>query len=300
MSVVLEPSSATQEKSYNWSPSETIQPGSDRGIKRILVVDDDAINQTMAKEFLEKRGYEVGIAGTGADALGLMDQHPFDLVLMDMRMPGMDGCAAAAEIRRREGNGWHVPIVALTACAGPKDREKCLNAGMNDYLLKPVLWKALETALEHWLRLHPSPGAPREDRSTETSAQSWDRGGREVLDKEILANLERLERVYRTEFIAELIKLFLGHSPWHLTSLRTALNRRDASGVASAAHLLKSGSCQLGATPLAELCEAMELHAESGTLDSCIGLLPRLDNEFQCVYKALQTRLELNRCPGCP
>jgi CheY-like chemotaxis protein len=277
--------------------SKAVKP--EPGGKRILIAEDDAIDQEMAKQYLERLGYTVEIAQTGVAALELLLAHPFDLVLMDVQMPEMDGCATAAEIRRREGSGWHVPIVGLTACAASKDLEKCLAAGMNDYLAKPVELKALEVALDHWLRLHPSPSAPPENRTATTSAQSWDRSGREVLDKEILANLERLETVYRNEFIGELIKLFLCHSPWHLSTLRASLHRRDASGVANAAHLLKSGSYQLGATPLAELCEAMELHAESGTLDSCLGLLPRLDNEFQCAYKALQLRLELKGSSNC-
>ena len=119
---------------------------------RVLLVEDNAVNQRLASRLLEKRGHSVEVAGNGLEALEALEKESFDLVLMDVQMPVMDGFEATAAIRKKEGgSGIRVPIVALTAHAMKGDREKCLAGGMDRYLTKPIRPQELDELLENYL-----------------------------------------------------------------------------------------------------------------------------------------------------
>jgi CheY-like chemotaxis protein len=118
---------------------------------RVLVAEDNPVNQRLIKRILEKLGCRVDVAGDGREALAMTKSLQYDLVFMDCSMPEMDGYQATAELRRRETRGRHVPIVALTAHALAEDRERCLAAGMDDYLSKPVRVEEVRAALSRWL-----------------------------------------------------------------------------------------------------------------------------------------------------
>jgi CheY-like chemotaxis protein len=119
---------------------------------RVLVAEDNIVNQTLARRLLEKRGYTVSVVGDGLAALAALDRECYDIVLMDVQMPGMDGFEATATIRRQEQlSGRHIPIVAMTAHAFKGDQERCLAAGMDAYISKPVRQQELYTTIEHLL-----------------------------------------------------------------------------------------------------------------------------------------------------
>jgi two-component system, sensor histidine kinase and response regulator len=125
---------------------------------RILVTDDNPINQQLVARALEKQAHTVTLASSGPEALALSAQQTFDLILMDVQMPGMNGYEATQAIRLREqGTGRHIPIIALTAHAMKGDREICLDAGMDDYLGKPIHLKELLAMLDRWSGSEPEP-----------------------------------------------------------------------------------------------------------------------------------------------
>jgi CheY-like chemotaxis protein len=122
---------------------------------RLLVAEDNPVNQKVLARMLEQLGYRVDVAGDGAEALAALCQRRYDAVLMDCRMPGMDGYQATREIRRRERGNGHTVVIAITADAFPEDREKCLQAGMDDYVAKPVRRQDLARVLERWVCREP-------------------------------------------------------------------------------------------------------------------------------------------------
>ena len=119
--------------------------------RRVLLVEDNKVNQRVAAALLSELGCRVEIAANGREALELADRLPFDLILMDCQMAVMDGFEATVEIRRREGSDRHTPIVALTAGVLDEDRQRCARAGMDDFVSKPVILAALDGALGRWL-----------------------------------------------------------------------------------------------------------------------------------------------------
>ncbi len=140
------------------TPIETVPTGAviiPNGTKRVLLAEDNEVNQQVGTAMLSRLGYRTDVAANGRDALRLTDdarseREPYDVILMDVLMPEMDGYSATAELRRREGRGHHTPVVALTAAARDEDRRRCLAAGMDDYISKPFTQAALEKTLERW------------------------------------------------------------------------------------------------------------------------------------------------------
>jgi signal transduction histidine kinase/HPt (histidine-containing phosphotransfer) domain-containing protein len=214
----------------------------------VLLVEDNAANQILVRRVLEKHGHTVVVAEHGEAALELLAGRRFDLVLMDLQMPKMDGIATTAAIRSRERDtGGHVTIIALTAHAMSGDRERCLQAGMDGYLVKPLRPASLLDAIERFGREPARPAAP-------AAAPT-------VLDEREL--LERVEG--DRELLAELTRLFVRDSGKLMAGTRDAITRRDAAGLGSALHALRgmfanlaAGSAQQAAAKL----QALDLEAE--------------------------------------
>jgi len=233
---------------------------------RVLLAEDNAVNRQLALRLLEKLGHGADVAVDGLEALEALRRRPYDVVLMDVEMPEMDGLEAARRIHRE----WHAHerprIVAMTANAMQGDREICLAAGMDDYVSKPVRLDELAAALRRC--------APR----------SADDEG--VLDHEALEHLRA--RVGDGEFVAELVDTFLRDAPALLETLRGALENADAQELRRAAHTLKSNGRMFGATRLAELCQDLEATAQTGALVGADELVARIDAEYARVAAALQ------------
>ncbi len=259
---------------------------------RVLLAEDNAVNQQVAVFMLQARGYQVDVVGNGKEALDALERAPYDLVLMDCQMPEMDGLEATAQIRRREGAARHMPIIALTAHALRGEREKCIAAGMDDYLAKPITPDALYATLRHWLpktseSAPESPAPPVEASPAEAEEP--------ILDATVLENFRQLQEPGEPDVVAQLIDLFLRELPDKLAAAQDALTNRDAARLAKAAHTLKGSSANIGARRAARVCLELEQLAKANRLDDAEQTFARLQQEYAYVRDALQRVRAENR-----
>ena len=220
-------------------------PGEARRKLRLLLAEDNAVNQRLAVGLLKKHGHQVVVVGNGREALEALDGPPFDAVLMDVQMPEMDGLEATAAIRAREATtGAHTPIIAMTAHALKGDRDRCLAAGMDAYVSKPLrpqeLWGVLEG-------LPVATGdADAAAAGTAAHAAAFDRA----------AALERVDG--DVELLKELAGLFLDDCPARMAEIRQAIVQRDAAKLQRAAHTLKGSVGHFGARETFEAAQRLE------------------------------------------
>jgi signal transduction histidine kinase/DNA-binding response OmpR family regulator len=263
---------------------------------RILLVEDYPANQKLALKLLERLGYTADVAENGVEALAALERRPYDLVLMDRQMPEMDGLEATRRIREREASLGLPPvyIVAMTANAIQGDRELCIAAGMDDYVSKPVRVEALVTAIGK-----AAPQAAEASASVSPpSAAVSDTGGPEelpavnsqssavALDPRGLEELLALAGGDRA-FVAEMIDSYLTTAPDLLGKLAAGVAAQDAAGLRLAAHTLKSGSRDMGATELAELFARLEALGQEGDLAAAPALIAQVEARFPQVAAAL-------------
>jgi two-component system, sensor histidine kinase and response regulator len=249
--------------------------------RRVLVVEDNTVNQAVAVAILAKLGYGADVAGNGREAAEAVAHRAYGAVLMDCQLPVMDGYQATAEIRRREGTDRHTPIIAMTAAVLPGDRERCLAAGMDDYISKPVLVSDVQAVLSRWLRGEAT--APQASASAD-SAES----AQEVLDPGRLAELGQLDSAGNGwQFLSMLVNCFLTRAPADLARLHAAIERGDATAIYHVAHRLKGAAATLGSPGMVGLCQELEALASTGGLAPARELLCCLEQEFARVTNAL-------------
>jgi PAS domain S-box-containing protein len=246
---------------------------------RILVAEDNEVNQKVAVRTLEKLGYRVDVVGTGREAVLACSRIEYSAVLMDNQMPELDGFAATAEIREREGEARHTPIIAMTASAMQGDRERCLAAGMDDYVAKPVSPESLGEALRRWVSL-PDPPPP--------AAAAV--GGDGPVDHRVLDQLEAIDEGGR--LLAEVIDTFIRIAPVRLLALARAADRKDAVGLERAAHSFLGSCANLGARSMANICAALETAARGGSTEGASGQVQQLTAEYAGVKAELTSRKE--------
>ncbi len=244
---------------------------------RLLLAEDNLVNQKLAVRLLEKQGHTVVVAVNGREAVDTAGRQPFDLVLMDVQMPEMDGFEATAAIRQAErGTGRHLPILAMTAYAMKGDRERCLEAGMDGYVSKPIQGRELSEMIE---RLVASSGSPENKETPIPSA---------VLDRE-----EIEERVGGdAKLLRELIDLFFADCPRMWQNVRDALSLGDAVKLSRAAHTLKGSVGVFGAKSAREAAEHVEQLARAGNLAQAAEAVTQLEAELE---RLKPTLLELER-----
>ena len=253
---------------------------------RILVAEDNAFNQQVVLLQLKKLGHSGQAVANGREALDAMEMIPFDLVLMDCRMPEMDGYAAAAEIRRREGPGRHVPIVAVTANAMQSDNDRCLAAGMDDYLPKPITLEALHAVLGRWLPRQGSGGPHARVPSGPVLE-----GSRPV------AELGRLRQLVGgdQQQLRALVEVFLGQAEERLSALHAALAKGDLGEVREEAHALKGGCATFGASDLASAASRMEGAATGEDRQDMAAAAHELETALESVRRFLLEAAPLAR-----
>jgi PAS domain S-box-containing protein len=252
------------------------QPGPTTGPRlRILLAEDNAVNQKLATSLLEGWGHRVEVTGNGREALAAFGRGPFDLVLMDVQMPEVDGFEAAAAIREREqGTGRRTPIIALTAHALKGDRERCLEAGMDGYLAKPLRSMELFQALQDLVCAAPEAGG-------ELPLAEGERG--EVFDRAAaLAGVGNSEKLLR-----EIAGLFLEDCPRMLGAARAAIDRGDAPRLRRAVHALKGCICSFGAAAAVAAAQQLEALGEANDLSGAEEAYEALEQEIRRLEQAL-------------
>ncbi|HEU4370566.1 MAG TPA: response regulator [Methylomirabilota bacterium] len=261
---------------------------------RILLAEDNVVNQKLALRLLEQMGYRADLAANGLEAVMAIERQPYDLVLMDVQMPEMDGFEAAREITRRWAVGTRPRIVAMTANALQGDRELCLAAGMDDYLSKPIRVEELVTALERSAARGPAPIRPADPaRKTDQNRAAADRPSTQVLDH---AAFERLRAAMGAGALTELLSTFVEDAQELVATMRRALGGKDTDSFRRAAHSLKSNAASFGAMTLSNLAKDLEALARSGRLDGAASRVERLAGECERVVLALR-EVERERRP---
>jgi signal transduction histidine kinase/CheY-like chemotaxis protein/HPt (histidine-containing phosphotransfer) domain-containing protein len=241
---------------------------------RILLAEDNEINQTVAIRLLERLGHRADVASNGREVLARLEHAIYDIVLMDVQMPEMDGLEASRAICARWPAGRRPRIVAMTAEAMHGDREKCLAAGMDDYIVKPVTLDQLREALTRC----PAPGG--------VAAES-------AVDRRVLEQLR--EDLGGNPPLRDIIVSFLETTPEALVTLRDAAARADVDAIRRTAHMLKGTSAMLGARPLAEQCAELEHLSRSGHVADAVSRVTAIEASYRKVEAALSAEVEIPR-----
>ncbi len=283
---------------------------------RILLAEDHPVNQKVALLTLQRMGYRADVAGNGLEVLDALRRQPYDVVLMDVQMPEMDGLAAASHICQEWPVSRRPRIVAMTANAMQGDREECIKAGMDDYISKPIRIDELVRALGEC-----KPVSKSSDSASRNGALHLESGNvgalgalapersslliggdrqpeppepapadRPVLDAKMLQSLREIDA------LAEVIDIYLENFPQLLQSISAAVSSADATALRAAAHSMKSTSGTVGASGMFELCKQLEAMGRAGTTAEAQALVSQIEGEFERVRAALEIERQL--CQG--
>ncbi|MGB7443407.1 MAG: response regulator, partial [Coleofasciculaceae cyanobacterium] len=286
---ILGSKSSTAESSFcpRNLPRPIAQPKIDRDMAtrlplRILVAEDNVVNQQLALRLLQRMGYRADVAGNGLEVIEALHRQTYDVVLMDVQMPEMDGLEATrriCELWTDETNGCprRPRIIAMTAHAMQGDREECLNAGMDDYVSKPIRIQELVDSLS---KCRPCCRKPNEDCPSLMSSD-------EVIDSKVLQELRKAMGEMASEGLVNLIKIYLEDAPALIKQMSEAFEQQELKGMQRAAHTLKSSSAALGAMNLSRLCQELETLAKSQTKIGASEIILQIKIEYERVKIAM-------------
>jgi len=329
MGTAIPTSPSEVDVSPNLITRHTIEKTQSRSQIRILLAEDNLVNQKVAVRMLDKLGYRVDVVTNGVEALEALRRTPYDLVLMDCHMPEMDGYTTTKLIREQEqeqqqrlegtkqdlkeslsikgspsesSSPPHLPIIALTANALQGDREICLEAGMDDFLPKPISVEELDKTLKRWVSaplsrsmLQPSPNnSPQVPASVPTRSETLGRDS-SPLDGATLQELQALGGDDEPDFLYTLFDQFLTDGPRHIYAIQQAIIDQNPVILAKAAHSCKGSSRYIGAFLLAEACLALENLGCTGTTEGAEELLEHVQQELERVTVALKGLLETSQ-----
>jgi signal transduction histidine kinase/CheY-like chemotaxis protein/HPt (histidine-containing phosphotransfer) domain-containing protein len=260
---------------------------------RVLVVEDQPINRQVAESMLRKIGLAVRMATNGLEAVEEVQQHDFDLVLMDCQMPVMDGFEATARIRAlADSRRAAVPIVALTANALSGDEQKCLDAGMNGFLAKPYSLIMLQSVLARWLPAAPAPRAAGEPAPAGGPAAEDAGDAEPAINPTVLQTLRELDESGGLGLASKIFGTFLSTADREFESVELAVNADDAAALGRAAHALKSSTANVGAQALSGCYRELERCAREGRMAAARGALELTRREHERAVARLREMLE--------
>jgi CheY-like chemotaxis protein/HPt (histidine-containing phosphotransfer) domain-containing protein len=247
---------------------------------RLLLAEDNPVHQTIATKMLAVAGYDVDTVADGAAAVHAVAGGPYDVVLMDCKMPALDGFQATAAIRRLRSSARLTPIIAVTACIGEEDRERCLNEGMDDYIAKPINKEALLAMVGQVLNRSRKRTShiPNPNRSEEEDV---------ILDLRMFEELRLLGDGGDQYFLAQLVDEFVRETESLVIELRCALERGDSRSVGRIAHTMAGSADQLGGRRLARSCGRLEEKAKARHLMDGQDDASEIENDFQSLCRTL-------------
>ena len=248
---------------------------------RLLLADDNPINQKVGLSVLQKLGYRADLAGNGLEVLQALERKAYDILFLDVQMPEMDGLEAARQICGRWPQDRRPRIIAMTGNALVGDREKCLQAGMDDYIAKPIRVGELQSALERW-------GRAKSKKSDTAFVQRLRSGSADnLLDQTVILELRNMPPSEGVGMLQELVDLFLEGAPQRIAQISQSIN--DGPMLAFHAHALKSMSLNLGAKRIVELSQKLEDFGRTRNVHGAPALLQELESAFAQTKAQLQT-----------
>jgi len=250
---------------------------------RVLLAEDNPVNQEVAVLHIQKFGYQIDVANSGREAIEAMERVDYDLVLMDCEMPEMDGFEATRLIRERETDR-HTPVIAMTAHAAEGYRDRCIAAGMDDYISKPLRAESLFALLDRWAALIEG------QQSVESTQPLPDE-----TEITLIEQIGRLTRGRGPEASRTLIDIFLRDSTRRIEAIAEAARQKDAKRLADTAHALKGSCGYLGAKRMAEISETLEQIGRKGSTEGATILATLLEEEYAKVRGALEKQKERSR-----
>lgn len=287
LKAILLSRSHSDQKQKDQPERPTIAPTSSN-IKplKILLVEDNAINQNLATRLLKNSGHEVVLASNGQEALEKYGQSEFDVILMDIQMPKMNGFEATTAIRAIENDrGTHTPIIAMTAHALKGDKEKCLAQGMDGYIAKPIQAKSLNQII-HDVCSHHREVATSQDSAMLQDGDGEDRGRTKHFDQDIA-----LTNTGSEELLMELMAMAIEEFPAQLTRIRSIDFKKDKDHIQRIAHTLKSNAWTFGALSMGSTAEALEQATKNHDSDLFGELIDQLEKETEELLAEFQTLL---------
>lgn len=247
------------------------------GSLRVLVAEDNPVNQEVTLYHLQKLSIKADVATDGRDVITALSRSDYDIVLMDCMMPEMDGYEATRLIREQEKDAnKRTTIIAMTANAMQGDREKCIEAGMDDYLAKPIVFDDLRSVLAQFTKSKTYHPIALND----------------VIDRKVLDNLQTLEQNGLKHIAVEILETYLSHAPICLQNLEAGLKQHDAAAIASAAHNLRGSSSTLGMKQMTELCASLEAKGRTNDLAGVNELFDQAKTEFEKISRAIKDSRE--------
>lgn len=259
---------------------------------KILVVEDNPINQELACEMLKSLNCNVDACGDGLEAIGKLSRQSYDLIFMDCHMPNMDGYDATAALRELEQQNGHqqTPVIALTADVTSHNRERCAAAGMNDYASKQFTQSDLSELLARWL---PEKVMSSEPPQSPPASQPFSaKAAASIIDTEAINRIRKLQRDNSNSILQKIIMLFFENSPQQMQALHQALQQNELPALKATAHSLKSASANLGAMQLAAYCRELEMNHAQLSPSELTSLVMQIDKELKNAYHALKHYLD--------
>ncbi|MFC0676709.1 response regulator [Lysobacter korlensis] len=254
----------------------------------VLLVEDNVTNRYIASLMLKDLGCQVDVASDGREALARLEQSEYDLVFMDCEMPVMDGFEATGCIRARSDAVARIPVIAVTAQAMQGDRERCIAAGMNDYITKPVQIRDFRAALERWL---PTERVLRSRPADEAEASRQAPAADEALptlDANVVAQLRELAQASDPTLLSQIFEAFQADTAQRIRTLREASAEADADLLRRTAHALKGASSNIGAARMAALAQSLETLGRLGTVTGSDPLIDQLQAAYEQVRAAIE------------